>query len=92
MKLKQINNGQNLSILRGLPWALKLGIFARNCGEINREANHKSVKSGKVLEIFLRGRFLSIMNVLKGASGFAKEVISHSGADKKDGESLTSFS
>ena len=32
------------------------------------------------------------MNVLMGASGFAKEVISHSVADKKDGESLTSFS
>ena len=32
------------------------------------------------------------MNILKGASGFAKEVISHSVADKKDGESLTSFS
>ena len=32
------------------------------------------------------------MNILKGASGFAKEGISHSVADKKDGESLTSFS
>ena len=32
------------------------------------------------------------MNILKGASGFVKEVISHSVADKKDGESLTSFS
>ena len=32
------------------------------------------------------------MNILKGASGFAKEVISYNVADKKDGESLTSFS
>ena len=91
MKLKQINNGQNLSILRGLLWALKLGLFSLGIA-VKLTAKHKSVKSGKVLEIFLRGRFLSIMNILKGASGFAKEVISHSVADKKDGESLTSFS
>ena len=52
VKIKQINNGQNLNILRGLLWALKLGLFSlskgKRCGEIDREANHKRVESGKV--------------------------------------------
>ena len=51
----QASNGQNLNILRGLLWAFKLGLFSlklllkgKRCSEIDREANHKWVRSGKV--------------------------------------------
>ena len=38
VKLKQMDKGQNLNILRDLLWALKLGLFSLNCYRRGRDA------------------------------------------------------